>query len=262
MPPLAVAALVVGGAMGLLWAVSVFKRDVSIIDACWGLGFVALAWLYTGLAETPTPRAWLVTGLVSLWGVRLGWHIGSRSLGHPEDYRYAAMRRSWGPRFWWVSLFTVFGLQGVLMLVIGAPLYVVSTRPASDGNLLDALGLALFVVGFLFEVVGDAQLRRFKADPARRGTTLQTGLWRYTRHPNYFGDAVLWWGLYVLADLSTGPGYTVFAPIIMTGLLMRVSGVPLLEAHMRRSRPDFAAYAARTSAFFPWPPRADARETA
>lgn len=253
--PLLAAALTVGGVMVALWGVSVAKRDVSIIDAVWGLGFVGLAWLYVGLAEAVSPRAWLVAGLVTAWGVRLGLHIGGRSLGHPEDYRYAAMRRAWGPRFWWVSLFVVFGLQGALMLVIGAPLYVVSIRPATAWNPLDALGLALFVVGFAFEVIGDAQLQSFKADPANRGTTLKTGLWRYTRHPNYFGDALLWWGLYILADVASGGGLTVFAPVIMTGLLMRVSGVPLLEAHMKRSRPDFAEYARQTSSFFPWPPK-------
>jgi len=238
-----------------LWGVSVAKRDASIVDGFWGLGFVGLAWLYVGLAREPPLRAALVAALFSLWGLRLSTHIIRRSAGASEDYRYAAMRNRWGSKFWWVSLFTVFGLQGALMLLISAPLYVMTTRAPTPWGPLDGLGLLLFAVGLGFEAVADAQLRRFKADPENQGRTLQAGLWRYTRHPNYFGDALVWWGLFVLADLTTGPGWTVLSPIVMTGLLMRVSGVPLLEAHMRRSRPDFAEYAARTNAFFPGPPK-------
>lgn len=255
MPDLALGGLALACALLGLWGVSVAKRDASIIDGFWGLGFVGLAWLYLGLADPQTPRSWLVAALVTVWGVRLAAHIIRRSLGEPEDYRYAAMRRGWGERFWWVSLFTVFGLQGILLWTIAMPLYVVAHRPPSPWGALDALGLALFVVGLSFEAVSDWQLSRFKSDPENRGRTLQSGLWRYTRHPNYFGDAVLWWGLYVLADLASGGGWTVFAPIIMTGLLMRVSGVPLLEKRMQSTRPDFADYAARTNAFFPGPPK-------
>lgn len=255
MPALGLGGLALAGALGALWAISVAKRDASIIDGFWGLGFVGLAWLYVGLGEAPTPRALLVASLVTAWGVRLSTHIIRRSLGAPEDYRYAAMRRAWGERFWWVSLGTVFGLQGILLWTIGMPLYVVAQRPASGWGPLDVVGLLLFAVGLGFEAVADAQLSRFKANPENRGRTLQTGLWRYTRHPNYFGDAMVWWGLYVVADLASGGGWTVFAPLLMTGLLMRVSGVPMLERHMRSSRPDFADYAARTNAFFPGPPK-------
>lgn len=262
MPALAAGGLALAGALLVLWGVSVKKRDASIIDGFWSLGFVGLAWLYIGLAEPRTPRALLVAVLVTVWGLRLSAHIIRRGLGEGEDYRYQAMRRAWGARFWWVSLGTVFGLQGALQWLIAMPLHVVAQRPASPWGPIDALGLALFGAGLAFEAVSDAQLSRFKARPENRGRTLQTGLWRYTRHPNYFGDALLWWGLYLLADVASGGGWTIFAPALMTWLLMRVSGVPLLEAHMRDARPDFEAYAARTNAFFPGPPKRAASEPA
>ena len=240
----------------LVWLLSLRLRDASIADACWGLGFVLLAWLYVLLSPALTPRSWLVALLVTLWGGRLSWHIGRRNHGRGEDRRYQAMRASHGPAFWWRSLFTVFWLQGAILWWVALPLLaaVQAARPAAL-TWVDGLGVAVFAVGLLFEAVGDHQLRRFRADPSNRGRVLDSGLWRYTRHPNYFGDATLWWGLYVIAAATPGGWPTLLSPALMTYLLMRVSGVTLLEDGLKTSKPGYRAYIASTPAFFPWFPR-------
>ncbi len=240
----------------LVWMLSVKRRDASIADICWGLGFVLLAWLYCWLSPALTPRSWLVAALITLWGTRLAWHIARRNHGKDEDRRYQAMRASHGPAFWWRSVFTVFWLQGALLWFVALPVLVAvsAARPAAL-TAVDGLGILLFAVGFGFEVVGDAQLARFMADPGNRGNVLESGLWRYTRHPNYFGDATLWWGIYTVAVSTPGGWLTVLSPSLMTLLLMRVSGVTLLEDGLKASKPGYRAYIARTPAFFPWFPR-------
>jgi len=240
----------------LVWAVSVKLRDASIADVCWGLGVVLLAWLYFLLSPTLTQRSWLVAALITLWGARLSLHIFRRNHGKGEDPRYQAMRSAQGPAFWWRSLFTVFWLQGFLLWFVAIPLLVAvrAQRPAAL-TAVDGLGAALFALGFGFEVVGDYQLKRFRADPSNRGHVLDRGLWRYTRHPNYFGDATLWWGLYAIAAATPGGWRTVLSPALMTFLLMRVSGVTLLEQSLTESKPGYRAYIARTPSFFPWLPR-------
>ncbi|MGB4862263.1 MAG: DUF1295 domain-containing protein, partial [Tepidiformaceae bacterium] len=179
-----------------------------------------------------------------------------RNAGKEEDYRYRAMRRRWGPRFPIISLVTVFGFQGVLMWLVSMPVQVaqLSGMPESLG-VIDYGGAAVWVVGFLFEAIGDFQLARFKADPANHGHVMDRGLWKYTRHPNYFGNALLWWGLFLIALSRPENAVVIFAPIIMTVLLTRVSGVPLLEASLRRRREGYADYIARTSSFIPMPPK-------
>jgi steroid 5-alpha reductase family enzyme len=241
----------------LVWVLSVKLRDASIADVCWGAGFVLLAWLYCMLSPTMTSRSWLVAALVTLWGARLSVHIFRRNRGHGEDPRYRAMRASQGRAFWWRSLFTVFWLQGAILWFVALPL-LIAVRAAWPAALtaVDGLGVVLFAVGFGFEVVGDYQLARFKAEPSNRGHVLDRGLWRYTRHPNYFGDATLWWGLYVIAAAAPGGWLTVLSPALMTFLLVRVSGVTLLEDGLKTSKPGYRAYVARTPAFFPWFPRA------
>ena len=241
----------------LVWLLSVRRRDASIADVCWGLGFVLLAWLYCLLSPALTPRSWVVAALITVWGARLSLHIYRRNHGAGEDPRYQAMRASHGPAFWWRSAFTVFWLQGAILWLVALPLLVAvrATRPAGL-TVVDGLGIALFAVGFAFEVVGDAQLERFKAEPSNRGTVLDSGLWRYTRHPNYFGDATMWWGMYAIAAATPGGWLTVLSPALMTLLLMRVSGVTLLEDGLKASKPGYLAYMARTPAFFPWFPRA------
>ncbi len=244
--------LAVFGLAFSLWLLSLAKRDASIVDIFWGLGFAALAWLYHERTGAESFRAVLVPALVTLWGVRLAAHIGLRHRG--EDPRYQAMRRKWGARFGAVSLFTVFWLQAAIMWIVAMPLLQAQLADAPWSR-LDWLGTALFAGGFLVEATADLQLRRFRADPANRGRVMEGGLWRYSRHPNYFGDAVAWWGLGCLALATPGGAWTLFAPAIMTFLLLRVSGVPLLEKGLRASRPGYAEYARRTSAFVPWPPR-------
>jgi steroid 5-alpha reductase family enzyme len=240
-----------------VWVLSLRLQDASVADVCWGLGFVLLAWLYCLLSPTLTPRSWLVAALITLWGARLSRHIFRRNHGKGEDPRYQAMRASHGQAFWWRSLFTVFWLQGAILWFVALPL-LAAVRAAQPAALtaVDGFGGLLFAVGFGFEVVGDRQLRRFRADPSNRGQVLDRGLWRYTRHPNYFGDAALWWGLYAIAAATPGGWLTVLSPALMTFLLMRVSGVTLLEQSLTTSKPGYRAYIARTPAFFPWFPRA------
>lgn len=241
-------------AMTAVWLLSLRLRNASVVDVFWGSGFALLALFYGIVNEGPTSRQILVTGFAIIWGVRLSIHILSRQRGQPEDWRYASWRASAGESFWWKSYFTVFFLQGLLMLVISAPLMVAQSADASGLSPVALLGAAVWAVGFLFEAVGDAQLRRFKADPVNKGRVMQTGLWAYTRHPNYFGDCMVWWGFFLIALSAPGGAWTVFSPILMTVLLLRVSGVSLLESGLRKSRPGYAEYASRTSAFIPWRP--------
>lgn len=251
---LATTALFTAALMLGVWGLSLARRDASVVDIFWGLGFAMIASTAHRVGDGVGVRADLLTLLTVIWGVRLGLYLLWRNWGHGEDYRYQAMRRAWGERFAWISLFTVFGLQGVLMWFISLPVQLgqVDAGSASLGW-LEALGIVLWTIGFLFESVGDVQLARFKADPGNRGKVMDRGLWRYTRHPNYFGDALLWWGLYLLA----GPAarWTVLSPLAMTVLLLRVSGVPLLEKKLVKTRPQYADYVRRTSAFIPWPPK-------
>ena len=251
----AATAVLIAGAMLMLWGLSLAIRDVSIVDVFWGLGFVMVAHFVRVTTAGFLPRAWLVTVLVTAWGVRLGVYLLWRNWGGGEDYRYQAMRKHYGARFWLVSLGVVFGLQGALMWVISLPVQMAVSSPVPTGlGLLDALGTVLVIVGLTCETVGDLQLARFKSDPTSKGRVMDRGLWRFTRHPNYFGDAVVWWGLFAFA-LATGHAFTVVGPVVMTYLLTRLSGVPLLEKKLARTRPQYADYVARTSSFVPWPPK-------
>ncbi len=239
-----------------VWLLSLARRDASIVDVFWGLGFVLVAWTAFLLSPAETPRKTLIAGLVTLWGVRLALHILWRSRGQGEDFRYRAMRERHGRQFAWRSLFIVFWLQGAILWIVSFPILqaAASPRPAALGW-LDLTGMLFFAAGFLFESVGDLQLARFKADPANRGKVLERGLWRYTRHPNYFGDALVWWGLAFIALATPGSLWILVSPLLMTFLLMRVSGVALLEKTLRDTKPAYRDYVDRTSAFFPWFPR-------
>jgi steroid 5-alpha reductase family enzyme len=252
--------LVILAFMTAIWLASVRLRNASIVDIFWGAGFVAAAWTYLALADAATVRGWLIVSLTTLWGLRLSVHLWVRNSGKGEDYRYREMRERRGPGFWWFSFFSVYLLQGIIMWVVALPQWVAtrSTVPASL-TLLDYLGLALFLVGMLFETVGDWQLTRFKADPANRGKLLTTGLWRYTRHPNYFGDALVWWGLTLIALAVPGSAWVLISPVLMTFLLVRVSGVSLLEQRLRETKPGFADYVDRTNSFVPWISRRSAQ---
>jgi len=246
---------VILGCMTALWLVSLYLKNSSIVDIFWGAGFVVANWVYFAL--TPDgflPRKLLIGMLVTIWGLRLTIHILTRNWGKPEDFRYQKWRGENGPRWWWWSFLQVFLLQGFLLWIISAPLLAAQYGAAPDRlTWIDALGVLVWAVGFYFEAAGDAQLARFKANPANKGRVLDTGVWRYTRHPNYFGDAAQWWGFYLIAA-SAGGGWTVFSPVIMTLLLLRVSGVALLEKTME-TRPGYKEYIERTSPFVPWLPK-------
>lgn len=243
-------------ALTVLWVVSLVMRDASIVDIWWGLGFVWIAGVAMTLGEGgDDPRRILATVCVAVWGLRLGAYLAWRNLGDGEDPRYQAMRRYWGDRFPIVSLFTVFWLQGGLMWFVSLPVQMVAVSPGGALGALDFLGVALVAVGLFFETVGDYQLARFRADPSNEGEVMDQGLWRYTRHPNYFGDACVWWGIYTIAASTALGPWTLLSPILMTFLLLRVSGVALLERSIQKRRPKYADYIERTSAFFPLPPR-------
>jgi steroid 5-alpha reductase family enzyme len=243
-------------AMFALWLVSIVRRDASIVDMFWGAGFVLIAWVAWRLNSPAGSRVLLLVILTTVWGLRLSLFLLWRNWGHGEDRRYAAMRaQHHGSRFWWVSLFTVFLLQGAILWFVSLPIQVAAAKNvASPLGWLDAAGIMLWSVGLFFETIGDWQLARFKADPNNAGQVMDRGLWRFTRHPNYFGDFCVWWGLYLIAAAG-GASWTVGSPLLMSLLLMKVSGVTLLEKTITDRRPGYAAYKARTNAFFPGPPK-------
>lgn len=254
---LAACAVAIAAYMAVVWALSLPLRDASIADVFWGPGFALVA-IVAASVSPPSTRGTLLVVLTSAWGLRLALHIGTRwRKKKEEDRRYQAMRANWGDRFPVVSLFTVFLLQGALLLVVSLPLQAGAALSAGRPlGLLDAAGVLLFGVGLAFEAVGDAQLSRFLADPANRGRVMESGLWRFTRHPNYFGDALVWWGL-GLVGAASGAGWSLVGPALMTFLLVRVSGVSLLEKDIAGRRPEYVAYVRRTSAFLPRPPARD-----
>ena len=239
----------------LLWLVSLRIRDASIVDIFWGLGFVGVAWIGFVWGEGAAPRKLWLAVFASLWGIRLSGYLAWRNLGKGEDPRYQAMRKRNGDKWPLRSLFVVFWLQALLIFVISLPLQVALSQPNPPSlGLLDFLGIALVLCGTGCEAIADWQLAIWKRNPANEGQVMQQGLWRYTRHPNYFGDFVVWWGLFCGA-LATQVGvWTVLSPVLMSLLLLRVSGVPFLEKAMKE-RPGYAEYVRRTSAFFPRPPR-------
>jgi steroid 5-alpha reductase family enzyme len=256
---LAASAAVLAACMLILWAISLRIADMSIVDIFWGPGFgiVALVGFALSADTGVEARRLLVTALTVVWGARLGGYLWVRNHGKGEDPRYTAMFRERITRnLHWHTLFKVFLLQGLLIWLISMPVQVAEflVRPAQLG-LPAFLGVVLWVIGFGFEAIGDRQLKRFKADPANRGRVLDHGLWRYTRHPNYFGNACLWWGLWLIACDGWSGLWTGFAPLLMTHFLVNVTGKRLLESRLAQSRPAYAAYIARTSGFFPWPPK-------
>ncbi len=246
------AGTVILGLMILLWCWSLALKNSSIVDIFWGIGFIVVGWLTFKLTpQGYLPRKELIAAMITIWGLRLAIHIRARNWGKPEDFRYARWRKENGVRWRWVSLFKVFLLQGVLMWIISAPIIAAQTSgfPAIVTP-LDYIGFLIWIFGMLFETIGDYQLMHFKANPSNKGKLLTTGLWKYTRHPNYFGEAVLWWGFYIIA-LAAGAWWTIFSPIVMTLLLIKVSGVAMLELSMK-SRPGFEEYKKNTNAFIPW----------
>ena len=249
------AALTIAVLMLGTWVVSLVVKNASIVDVVWGLGFVAVAWMVAARVDGNADRQFLIVAMTTLWGVRLAVYLFLRNRGAGEDYRYRAMRKRWGSRFPLVSLGTVFLLQGVLMWIVSLPVQLGQVEESPDVGVVAWIGVALWAVGLFFEAVGDVQLEAFKRDPANEGLVMDRGLWRYTRHPNYFGDACVWWGIALVAAETTVGRWGLIGAIVMTVLLRKVSGVTLLEKSLIKRRQGYDAYMARTSPFIPRPPR-------
>lgn len=239
------------------WLVSLATRDASIVDIMWGAGFVISGWVAYVTGDGHDARSNLIIAMVTIWGLRLALYLARRNHGKGEDWRYRLMRRKHGNRFAIRSLITVFLLQGVLMWVVSLPIQLAMTPDDPAIGWIAVGGVILWGIGLFFETLGDAQLAHFKADPDNVGQVLDSGLWRYTRHPNYFGDFCVWWGIFLVAAETGDAMLGIIGPIVMTVLLTRVSGIPMLEHSMAKRRPDYGAYIERTSAFIPRVPKSD-----
>ena len=242
--------------MTLLWLVSIRLKNVSIVDLFWGFGFVLAGLVYFLNTDGFHVRKILVMIMVAVWGLRLSIYLVWRNWGKGEDYRYRKFRKDFGEnRYWWISYFQVFMLQGVLMWLISAALLGAQFY-GREKNLgwLDAAGMLLWLIGITFEAGGDFQLARFRSNQANQGKVLNTGFWRYTRHPNYFGDVSVWWG-FAFFSMAAGSYWPVLGSILMTALIIKVSGVALLEKNLKNTKPEYQEYIRKTSSFFPWLPR-------
>lgn len=237
----------------IAWAIATLRRNAGIVDIFWSPFLLAGAAVYAAAEPELSPRTTLVLVLVGVWSLRLTAYLAARNWDAEEDRRYRAIRERNSPGFAWKSLYLVFGLQALLAWLVSAPLAAAIGSSAPLGS-LDAFGAALAVFGIAYETLADVQLARFKSQPASAGEVMDRGLWRYSRHPNYFGEFCVWWGLYVMA-LGTGAWWTVVSPALMSVLLLKVSGVVLLEKDIGVRRPAYRHYVARTNAFFPGPPR-------
>jgi len=246
------AALSVGLA---LWVLSLWLKDASIVDIFWGPLFVVISGTTYELSAGSGPRRTLVLSLVTLWALRLAFHLGRRNAGKGEDSRYRAMRERHGRKFWLLSLPYIFLFQPVLAWLVAAPV-VVTVQQAGPPALgwVDLAGTLVFAVGLSVETLADRQLSAFRKDPQNRERVLDSGLFGYSRHPNYFGEFVLWWGL-GLFGVASGSIASLLGPALLTLLLLRVSGVSLLESTIVNRRPDYSRYKATTNAFFPGPRR-------
>ena len=240
--------------VSIVFAIALLKRDNSIMDIAWGPGFVLIA-CYTLLSASDFQAPQLIaTVLVSLWGLRLAWHIFRRKRGKGEDFRYRKWRESWGKLFPVRSYLQIFILQGLLIIIIAASVIFINSSSASGSLILTIAGSLVWLFGFYFEARGDSELLRFISDPQNKGRLMTSGLWSYTRHPNYFGEATQWWGIFIIA-LSYPDGWmTIISPLTITFLLLRVSGVPMLEKSFA-DHPDWNEYARNTNKFIPWFPK-------
>ena len=250
-----IAAITIAIIMVSTWLLSVIIKNASIVDIVWGAGFAITSWVLALTVDGDSGRQVLLAIMVGLWGTRLAVYLAKRNIGHGEDWRYKAMRKKAGKKFPVSSLITVFGLQGVLMWVVSLPVQFGNGDSSPGVGPLAVIGIMVWLVGLSFEAIGDLQLSRFKKNPANTGKVMDSGLWSLTRHPNYFGDALLWWGIGIVGA-ETGSGVIGFVgPLVMTFFLLRVSGVPMLERSLSKRREGYAEYVARTSPFFPRPPK-------
>ncbi|MDF1699042.1 MAG: DUF1295 domain-containing protein [Saprospiraceae bacterium] len=248
------AALLIFVLVTLLWLWSIALKNVSIVDIFWGLGFVVVNTFYFLQTDHSTERQNVVLVLVAIWGIRLAAYLAWRNIGKGEDYRYQEFRQHYGPdRYWWFSYIQTFLLQGMLILIISLPLLAIHTH-SKEINWLDYLAILVWCIGFVFEAGGDYQLARFKKDPQNAGKVLNSGFWKYTRHPNYFGDATIWIA-YALFCIASDSYWPIVGSVIMIVLLLKVSGVALLERKLKTSKPRYQEYIEKTNAFFPWFPK-------
>lgn len=243
------------GGVTILWIISVLIKNASIVDIGWGPGFVLAAVVYYYLLPAPSLKTSLLLILVAIWGLRLGIYLAIRNIGKGEDYRYQQFRQDYGPhRYWWVSFFQVFLLQGVLMWLISSAILGGMKTPHAGLKILDYVAIGIWLIGFFFESVGDLQLARFKANPKNKGKVLNNGLWKYTRHPNYFGDATVWLA-YGLFSVASGYYWPLLGSALMIFLIIKISGVSLLERSLKTKREGYDEYIRKTSAFIPWFPK-------
>ena len=241
--------------MGLVFCLAMAVRDNSIVDIAYGLAFLLVGWSGYLSDGSGHARQFLILALVTIWGLRLAAHISLRKLGQEEeDFRYRQWREAWGKSFVWRSFLQIFMLQGAVVFLVALPVLLIINQPGGELGWRDLVGTLIWSIGFSFEAVGDWQLLRFKENPANKGRIIQTGLWRYTRHPNYFGEAALWWGIFLIALGSPQGSISIISPVLIGFLLLKVSGIPLLEAKYAGT-PEFEKYKERTRRFFPWWPK-------
>lgn len=240
----------------LIWGLSVILKNVSIVDLFWGMGFVIVNAVYFYNSGDFFIRKILLLVLVTIWGLRLFLYLSWRNIGKGEDFRYQEFRRNFGAeRYWWFSYFQTFLLQGALIMIVSLPLLGVNSQTNSDSlNWLDYLGILVFIIGFVFEAGGDFQLARFKKNPDNKGKVLNTGFWKYTRHPNYFGDSAVWWSFGIFS-IAAGSYWPAIGSVFMTLLIIKVSGVAILEKSLNNTKPQYRDYIQKTSSFFPWFPK-------
>jgi steroid 5-alpha reductase family enzyme len=240
--------------MTIWFFIALAKKRNDVADVAWGPGFIVVAVISLIIAGNFSHRALIVSSLILIWGIRLAFHIGKRHIGKPEDARYAKWRKEWGKTFFLRTFLQVFMLQGFLLFLVAVPIMFIIAAPPSPIGIPDILGICIWILGFTFEAVSDWQLAQFLKFPSKAVRVMTTGLWKYSRHPNYFGEVTLWWGIYIIA-LSVSNGWlSIIGPVTITFLILRVSGIPMLEEGFR-DNPDFQKYMQRTSAFIPLPPR-------
>jgi steroid 5-alpha reductase family enzyme len=250
-----IAAITIAAVMVTTWIISLVIKNASIVDIVWGAGFAVTSWVLAATVDGNSGRQLLLAVMVGLWGMRLALYLAKRNIGHGEDWRYKAMRKKKGKNFGVISLVTVFGLQGVLMWTVSLPVILGNADDSPGVGPIAVMGIMLWLVGLTFEAVGDYQLAKFKKDPSNATKVMDKGLWSLTRHPNYFGDALLWWGIGIVGA-ETGSGiFGLVGPLVMTFFLLKVSGVPMLERSLSRRREGYADYVAKTSGFIPRPPK-------
>lgn len=238
----------------LFFIVGTLIKNNSIVDIGWGIGFAIVAWFTTIATSNYHVSNLIITSLITVWGLRLFYHILKRNLGKPEDFRYKNWRKEWGKFVILRAFFQVYLLQGLFLFIIALPIILLNTKDSSSFSVWALIGVLVWIIGFIFESLGDYQLKKFKENPKSKGKIMRYGLWKYTRHPNYFGETTMWWGLAITSYLSGAPIWVFVSPIVITWLLLFVSGVPMLEKRFA-DRPGYKKYKETTPVFFPWFPK-------